>query len=706
MTGLSAEILNNNGRPMLYINGQKVIPVIYGLSDIPASQSRTVQAQKNIKNFANQGINLVLLDAQIYKIWKKTDEFDLTMFREELRGILEANPAAYIIIRMHMNAPYWWMRDNPDEIVVYEDTKPIDGGEYERLIKDDFKPMMRVSVASKKWLKEGGELLARVCRELSTPDEGMRVIGIQIAGAFYGEWHQWAYFDHEPDYSLCMTRRYRSFLQEKYKSDEDLRKAWANTTASINWAFLSPSSTRLMTDQGCFRDPLHSRAAIDSLKCLQRTIPEAINHFAKVAKKNWCRSLLIGAFYGYFFNVGGNRATIGGHLETDLIFQENVIDFMSGPFPYMNNLKMSGIGLSRGLLESMRLHGILWLTEMDQEPIGTAEGFIGGDEKYHPETIALLRRNFMESITRGMGFWFYDHRIVPSGSLYQKNGWWDHPALLHEIHKLYDLSDTYTNQLYQPVADVVLVYDTEAYYHMPQNSFADASVEYSILHSIGHAGVSYDMVYLHDIDHIDWDRYKCVIFVNTVYIEDEVKTYIHQVIARNNRHIVWLYAPGYSNGKNLSTESVSDLIGITVQPITPEKEYTMCTNDFPDLSLSAKPLFDPMFKVHDSTADIIGKFSKSGLPAAARKRSSEYTAWYFSIPVLHEDIARIIFNQAGAHIYDDGGDAIMAGSNLLVVNSEKGGKRILKLLSGTNIQVDLHEASTSIYDSTTGLQVL
>lgn len=55
----TAERRVEDGSPVLYLNGQKTAPLIYALSDVPISSPLTAQAQRNIANFAQQGINIV-----------------------------------------------------------------------------------------------------------------------------------------------------------------------------------------------------------------------------------------------------------------------------------------------------------------------------------------------------------------------------------------------------------------------------------------------------------------------------------------------------------------------------------------------------------------------------------------------------------------------------------------------------------------------
>ena len=65
-----------NGRPVLTVDGEEKPPVLYGLSDIPASNSNTAQAQRNIANFARQGIHMVTADTSLHLGWHKATPFE------------------------------------------------------------------------------------------------------------------------------------------------------------------------------------------------------------------------------------------------------------------------------------------------------------------------------------------------------------------------------------------------------------------------------------------------------------------------------------------------------------------------------------------------------------------------------------------------------------------------------------------------------
>ena len=113
-----------NNRPTLLLDGADTLPLIYALSDFPGADSRTYQAQKNIAAFHQAGINLVACDTNLLLGWYKASEGDYDALRAELSYVLDANPDARIFLRLHLNPPYWWLRDHPEELIVYRTILP------------------------------------------------------------------------------------------------------------------------------------------------------------------------------------------------------------------------------------------------------------------------------------------------------------------------------------------------------------------------------------------------------------------------------------------------------------------------------------------------------------------------------------------------------------------------------------------------------
>jgi len=708
----SSEVHSKSGSPALYTDGKREIPMLLGLSDFPGASTITYYAHKNIANFASVGIHLLSADVQLCNGWHKHSPFEIDSIRAEIAAAIEADPETKVLLRFHVNPPYWWLKDHPDECVRYRDFELIDDGEHRgRLIANDSSFHIRASIASEKWLDETSEKIRECCQMLWNTEEGSHVLGIQVAYGLWGEWSQFG-----PDRSKPMIRRFRRFLKEKYKTEEALRKAWDNPYVTFEDAPFAPEPTQ-PGDEGVFRHPVKSRHIMDAQECVQTVVPEAIIRFCETVKKSWGRPVLAGAFNGYYISVSGqNRATSGQMLPQLLYSRKDVIDFLCGPCPYMQNRLPENIPMQRAPLESHRLRGMLWLTEMDQYPAGTAD-YVYGDPNRIDETVAQMRRNVLQPLLGGQGMWFYDHRIVPRESvqdwekgiyalpgsknpylsnLYIKKGWWERREFLKEIENLHTLAGKYMKEAYRPAADVAVVYNPDVHFHMSR--VIDA--EYEVQEAVARTGVSYDCIYLRDLEVSELDRYKVIVFANANHLSEDQRKMIKKTCA--GKHIVWLYAAGYSDDETMNVDNIFRTTTVRAEKCDLESAYTtLATGKIVSFPHQYKE-FNPIFCVNDPDAEPLAVYPESGKIAAARKGAN----WYFGVPLFDPETSMRIMKEASAHIYTESGDPVIAGNGLVALNSRYGGKRTLTLRNGKTVSCELAPFTTAVFDAETGERVL
>ena len=710
----SSEINSSSKSPALYVDGKRRVPVLYGLSDFPGASANTAYAQRNIDNFAGEGIHFVTVDVKLCYGWHKHDEFEWESMAAQIDAALEADPKTGVLLRLHVNPPYWWIRDNPDECVKFRDREPIDNGEQQRIIDHDMDYHLRASVASEKWREEAGEKLKIFCENIWNTPLGEAVLGIQVAYGLFGEWSNFG-----PDRSKPMIKRYRRYLKEKYQTDENLQKAWGNPNVTLENAHYAPEVEQ-HGDDGVFRDPVKSREIIDSQMCLSMVIPEAIIHFCEIAKKSWGRPVLVGAFNGYYIAVSNQNRPISGQMMPSMLYERrDCVNFLCGPMPYLQNRMPEGTPMQRAPLESHRLRDMLWLTEMDVYPAGTAD-FIGGDPDRIDESIGQLRRNVLLSLLKGHGMWYYDHRIVPTDVInakyewqkriyvpigaknpylsnkFIKKGWWERKEFLSEIGKLQKLAEKYTLGEYRPGSDVLVVYNSYVHFHMSR--VVDA--EYEVQEAVARCGVAYDCIYLTELDVCDIDRYKAVIFANAYHLTSSQRELIKEKC--KGKQIVWLYGAGFSDDSTLGEDNIKDITSIDV--CRTEKTYSSYSNisedkvDFPPQYID----FNPMFAVCDKEAEPLAYYTGTQMVAAARKGDN----WYFGVPLFDKENALKIMKTAGAHIYCDSQDPVIAGNGLVAINTYEGGKREINLKNGKVISVELAPYETPIFDAESGERLL
>ncbi len=537
-----AEVRLERGKPTLYVDGKLTAPVFYALSDIPASRAWTDQARKNIKNFADCGINVVCVDTCLYYGWKEGAPYDASEPLKEVRAAVEANPDAAVIIRLHLNPPYEWMTEHRDQTYGYYGVEPtVRDGYGDRLIANDDRTELRVSLASDEWRRDCGDVLTQFCRAIRDDKYGQSVIGLHLACGLYGEWHPWGFFDFDGDYSPAMLKFFREMLIDKYSTDEALQAAWKDQSVTLSAATLPIPNERNAARDGRYRYPEIDMRAIDAFRAGQMAITSAIAHFSRIVKTELPQTL-VGVFYGYFFNTtwANSRAAHGGcHLGISEIYDNPDIDYIAAPFCYTAT-RVAGNALRlRSLLESARLNGKLCLCEMDQAPIGS-DIEVGGTAEHRAESIALLKRNILGGLIHGMGAWYYDHRLVPNGSIYEKNGWWDHPELLAEITKLTELANDIAARPFIKQGEVLLVCDTERFYYVSTAEMTGDEAEFLFHDSLGKSGAGYDAVYLRDLSKVELDRYKAVIFMDCVVMDEAQYEFVKNKVCAFGRTVVFL----------------------------------------------------------------------------------------------------------------------------------------------------------------------
>lgn len=730
---LRGEVKMRNNRPTIYVNEKPVNPLMYALVHRRFSWDDIVQ--ENIEKFGRDAdIKLIQVDLFLDDIWRPDGSITLDTTLRQLGGVLKVIPDAGIFIRLHVNAPRWWQARHPEESIDYGNTQATGKGVYEQTwMRDDLSNVSRFSLASEKWRASASDAVQRFCKELAGTREGNALIGIQVASGVYGEWHYFGFLENDPDLSRPMTDYFRGWLKKKYKTDNALRKAWGKGDVSLASAKVPGTEERNFTRFGVFRDPGTERNVIDYFEAQHAVVAEDILHFCKIVKESWPRPIITGSFYGYFYSMF-TRDAAGGHLAIDTVLRSPYIDFLAGPQAYYPAPEATGDPYrSRGLLESVRLNGKLWLEEMDQKPPFFKEKDKNNYSKSVKESIALTRRNMMFTATKGMGMWFYDFGL-PSGGAQRRvgTGFWNQPDVLEDIRKVKAVFDKNLERKHTSDADVLMVYDTRSFFALvsqtKKTNIANILVNWTALNTMK-AGVVFDAAYLSDLDKVDLSRYKVVVFNNTFVVNPSERQFIREKVMQEGREVIWLYAPGYSDGEKLDVRLMSELIGINMveassttlpaikmaipsgrpstydvrNPLTASSSSTVLPRyHFADHDSP----YQPLFEVDDAAAVSLGIYESSNRPAIAKKELSASTAWYVGLPAYEPELMKQLLQDTKAHIFSTDDVVVYSGSGLMSVHTKHGGIKNITLKNGKLVQLNMDENSTFILDNETGEVIL
>lgn len=702
-TPQTASVKSYKGSPTLFVNNQPTVPAFYALTHAYGGRwSWEEVASRNINNFCQADIKLFQVDLYFEDIWYKgIDTLDIGKVRRQVKGVLDACPDASVVIRVHVNAPFWWNEQNRDECTEYSDG-PIDqrtyGPPFNNEDGDTDRPL-RASLASVKWRSESGKKLEEFCSRLIQTPEGNAVIGIHVCGGIYGEWHYWGFIDHDPDTGPAMTSYFRSWLKKKYQDDANLQKAWNSGRYTIETATVPSSSERNVTTAGIFRDPEKEQRIIDYFTAQQEVVAEDIEYFCQIVKEKWTRPLIVGVFYGYFHMTFCRQAS-GGHLFVERILNSPYIDYLSAPQSYWGaSRELGGSGNSRAVIESGLLHNKLWFDEVDNGFLQQNSGYDNIRITTKPDSsfIPVMQRSALYPLMRGTGLWYYDFGIQKSF------GWWDRPAYLEKIKEGRELMQKRIDVPYESVADVLYVWDMESFYYV-KNSWTPVCYNQLdvALEEVLRTGIIGDHIYLFDLDKVNLDKYKAVVFMNTYRIPDTWKEFIRKKVAAQNRTLIWNYMPGITDGKTLDYNNITRITGMKVQPLQfigkPKVIVTAPADSF-----EMEAAVDPLLTITDANVQSLGYLA--GQPSRimiGRKTFKNHTCVYSTLPLHGTSVYRKLLEKAGCHVYNNSGEFMYASSGLILLHTKNGGLRHINLRNGKDISVQLPPMSTWIMDATTG----
>lgn len=684
---LEATIGDHRGHRVIFVNGVPLAPQMYSGTE-HSRQTWTGQPRKSLEEFSALGYEMFQTDFWLKYSLRPDGTLDLDAVRRQLAGILEVNPKAKIVIRLNVSAPQWWLRANPSEVC--QSTQP-DASQVR------FNGNTAESLASEKYETFAAQHCKQFLRELAQTPEGDRVIGVHLGGGVYGEWHYYGIYS-EPDASPPMQRKFVAFALARYGTLQGINTAWHTAFASLDEISVPTFARRHELADGDFRDPRLDRFVIDYYECQQAVVSTLVNRLARITKESWPRPLIVGLFYGYFyggFTVGAQAS----QMDIRTLFRSPYVDYFSGPYASRD---MRGSGVARTLVSSVVLNGKLWMTEHDG---GSHLGNVSGSKfpnipENEAQSVARMRRNFMHAFTENGGQWWYD--FGPKHT----SGGWSTPALQAEAKALLKRARTSLQTPYAKPADVLVVYDMEAFYLMrpARTDRLTSKITEAMTDSLLGTGAAIDRVFLMDLDQLDLSPYKLVIFGNTFVLNASQRAYINERVKIPGRTVVFMSGAGYSDGQINRTSFLSDLAGMAV-------EKAAATDFEPKVSLGGQAFamddrnLLSRFKVVDRDAEVIGTYS-SGTPAAARRDINDCHVYYFGVPVkVPLDGFKAILAGAGVRSYVENTvekDYVSIGRGLIAIYSVSGGEKVIRPLNGQSVLVSLEPFSARYFDLVDG----
>ena len=655
-----ARVVIRHDQPVLEVNGKPVAPLMVFVNPTAGDWQRGLST---VRRAAAAGVNIVSFVNHELPMPRAGEEADYTSWDRIIDAILEANPNALLLPRFGMdNVPAWWGRENPDELMLY------DNG-------DRGLP----SMASEKWKRDAGEamrLLVRHCER----KYGEHMLGYHPCGQNTGEW----FYD----------RSWENLMPGLEAPMQAAFQRWVHDPAAV----VPTAEERRLAGLGAFLDPVPQRRLVDFLGLQQAAMEQPLEYFARIIKQETHRRKLVVYFYGYTFEIsalpGGPSAS--GHLALQALLDCPDVDIICSPVSYFDR-QPGGAGPFMAPVDSVQVHGKLWLNEDDTRTYLSIPEDSFGRAGTLEETVGVHNRNFAQIASRGAACWWMD---LPGA------GWLDSVEIWEDLHRLEALYDDLapTREPYRP--EVAVVVDEASLLHLSYGSQVSSPLLCQVRHELYRMGTPLGFYLMSDVcaGKVTWP--KLYIILDALALDRARREALLRAVSAPGKTTIWFYGPGFIEDGQASADLVAQITGIRVAReaapdtawphsgaslATPISAAAVVSEQARDAlpgvrageEFGPEERLAPLFFVDDADARPLATYKATGKIAAAVNQSGGWSSVFVgtlrATPSLLREIARL----AGAHVYLRSDDVVLAGGGLVAVHATSDGEKVLHLPRGT-----------------------
>ncbi|MDX9972484.1 MAG: hypothetical protein RBU21_05765 [FCB group bacterium] len=632
-----------NGRPTFFVNDKPLTWSGYASYDYQPG---------NVNEFGASGADMFVVATNagqhIHQIaaptWKGGDVYDFGELDERIAMGLQANPEAFITLRVSLALPTPWVRQHDDSRVrVRSDAGDLPWEET---------GCPAVSLASEKWRIQQAECLRRLLQHCKQQPYAKRVIAVILGGEVTEEWFAWASNDGQyGDYSATNTEAFAAWCKNKglpftaVPLPADRNRAGYDTYPADEAGKSSAAYAQFCSDMS----------------------QETIAYFAKVVKDETDRQCLVGVFYGYVVQLAGEpRQHLSGHYALRALLDDENIDHVLG-IPLHNFRRLNdGYDLYTSATESIFAHGksyvnendlfswlhnSIWYTEYD--PADPRKGAI----RMHQRVAA---NDMVHGVSRQ---WF---SLLAS---------WHHDAgLQEEFAREIALNRSVSEYDRTSMDEVAFVIDDATFASMPPASPLPRATNADLLYALGRTGAPVGVWLLSDLDRLP-ERIRVVVVASATAARTEDIAKLREVIKRGGKTVVVIGPAGLVDPATMewNFDATRELTGlpVTIEDAAAPGAATLVADGKEVSSIAAlRPR---------AYSDESGWLQYRDGKAAGGERALDNGGRliWSGVPPLDSALLRMWLEAAGVHCYAPVGFTVHASAELIAVTAPVAGEAVL-----------------------------
>ena len=627
-------------------------------------------------------------------------------FEEQTSFILERDPEARFFVRgLPADPPSSWRKLHQDQ----------------RFVNEDGQAMKAPSLASDRYWNDLDRAAKATIEYVELQAWADRVLGYWV-GMFgegtYSPLYGYYLFDHSP----VMTAKWRAFLKGRYKTIEALRQAYQNPALTFENATVPKDPLRGQQEQVAsllyWQNASENRLRRDYLELTAQLVHEGYRKVMAAAEeatggRKLClydafkQTMLGWNLHGFFvpkfswWPAYPEMMTGGGYLRVATLFDAPGFDGLVTPHDYQAR-GIGGVYEPEGIVDSVILRGKYFLSEMDTRTynIGhTDYGSARNDQEY----AAVTWRNLATSFTRGFNSYWMD---LCGGYA----GWFGNEGIHKIITRQVEVVRQSLEWRHEDVPSIAMILDDTAVLETNgAGNFFNEAIMWEQKMGMARCGVPYRVYLLDDLKLPNFPAHRVFYFPNLFRVDDERLRLLREKVFRNGNVVLWGPGSGISDGEVIGATSATRLTGFEFDfiPANYQRRTLISNFDHPitqslkaDTIIGGPLAYGPMLfpKVPEGAADTqslgfawtkqgrnysglaVRTFGEGALgvyDGEAPRGEGDWASVFTTAIPIPADVWRGLARFAGAHVYCESNDILLADCSIVALHSiQSGPKRI------------------------------
>jgi len=714
-----AVVRMHRGRPTVFVDGEPMPLVAYS----PATLEKSFRAAT--PRFARHAMTAYFLnlpraepkedqDWSANPFWSGDSieaAYQLPLrtpsFGEQVELIDRGAPEAHLIVRFGLMEPASWRKLHPDQMFVTEEGERLD----------------IPSMASQAWWDASAEYVRAVVRFCEAQPWSGRVIGyanfMRHEGSHEALMKGWL-FDH----SEVMQRRFRAFLRDKYGTDAALKAAWHDEAVTLESARVPRDRLRGSVpevSQSLYWQPAAANQPMRDYLLLQRDLfHQGLRQIAEAQQSATRRERffvfdalkqhMLGWNNHAFFDPGFSRPLVyhdmmagAGHMNVAPLLDAPGVDGLITPHDYQAR-GVGGVFLPEGIADSAVLRGDLFLAEMDTRSYTGVSGrrfFAAEDDAAFA---AITWRNLATALTHGYTAYAMD----------VFTDWFGNDRLHEIIGRQVRLMHEAVDWPHETVPGIAMIIDDSAVLETNGDGrYHRLAVMDQPKLGLARCGVPFRIYTFEDLARHDFPDHRVFYFPNLFKVTGERLALLREKVLRDGRLVLWGPGSGISDGQTIDAAHAERLTGFAFDMVRANARRHVIVTDFDHPitrtagadtifgdSLAYGPVLLPNLE-RGGGRELGRVWTKQGLryPGLAVKRlaggagaqDAAWTSVFTAALPLPAELWRGLARAAGAHIYTDSNDVLLADTSVVALHTIKPGEKTIRL-----------PAPASVTDAVTG----